>query len=434
MEDQPQFGVINPQAYMRPALAELGERFGVHEINASSWQPAEIAAIADDCHERGIRAVAGFAQKDAFHHILINERLGNAVPSRLAFFYCTNKYLMRTLERAPFFFTAVDPLTERDDDIIARIPADEWPFMLKNTSLSLGRGIVKICDADKLRHILASYRADWALQNLTASQAASYLDGVPREQVPALAPPFLAEHYVDINECAEYCYEGYVTADGRIVHYGLTEEIYFSDHQALGYLTPPMSITHDVAERIEAWVEGYMAGLVELGYRNQFFNLEFWLMPDGSFNLTEINPRAAHSYHYNYRYSFGNSLYADNLLLAAGGEPSTATPWQQWRAGADCQYSLIVLITGKETGRAADIIDYDYVAALEREQGILIRHTRHPDDEIRESDLTAAGIMLLQLWITGSSLSELIRKERDIRARLYHCREDDVAYPAYWQP
>lgn len=433
MADKPRVGIINPQPYMAQAITQLGDRFEVHEITAQTWQPAEVAAIADDCRARGIRAVAGFAQKDAFHHLLINAHLGNAVPSRLAFFYCMNKYLMRTLERAPFFFAPVDPVNETDEAIAARIPAGEWPFMLKNTSLSLGRGIFKISDTDKLRHVLTSYREDWELQNLTASQAASYLEGVALEQIPSVAPPFLAEHYVDINQCTEYCYEGYVTADGRIVHYALTEEIYFSDHQALGYLTPPVSITTATAERIEHWVETYMAELVALGYRNQFFNLEFWIMPDGTINLTEINPRAAHTYHYNYLYSFGNSLYGDNLRLAAGDEPTERTPWQKWRAGDHDAYTLIVLITGKETGAVADILDYDYVAYLEHQAGVLIRHNRQPHEEIRDSDLTAAGVMLQQIWITGASLSELIRKEREIRRKIYRRAQDDVAYPDYWR-
>ncbi len=433
MADKPAFGFINPQPYMADAIERLNEHLAIHAIHPLGWYPAEMSALADDCRARGIRAVGGFAQKDAFQHLLINEQLGNMVPSRLAFFYCMNKYLMRTLEQRPFFFAPVDPMHESDDAIIARIPDEEWPFMLKNTSLSLGRGIFKISDADKLRHVLASYREDWELQNLIASQTASWLDGVDRESVPAIAPPFIAEHYVDLNQCVEYCYEGYVTADGRIVHYALTEEIYFSDHQALGYLTPPMSISGHMADRIEAWVEGYMRRLVDLGYRNQFFNLEFWIMPDGSINLTEINPRAAHSYHYNYLYSFGNELFADNLLLAAGDRPGGDTPWHQWRAGADHAYTLVVLITGKEAGRVADILDYDYVERLEQEEGVLIRHMKNPDDEIREGDLTAAGVMLLQLWISAATVPELIQGERTIRSSIYRTPQSDVEYPDYWE-
>lgn len=44
---------------------------------------------------------------------------------------------------------------------------------------------------------------------------------------------------------------------------------------------------------------------------------------------SEINPRAAHGYHYNY--SFDSSLYGDNLELAAHGEKLPGkTPWPMW--------------------------------------------------------------------------------------------------------
>jgi len=433
MTDRTPVGIINPQPYMEWAIHALGQRFEVHSIEPRTWHPHEMEEIADYCRQHGIRAVAGFAQKDAFHHILINRLLDNVTPGPLAFFHCMNKYLMRTLERDAFFYAPVDPLDEPDEEIRARIPHDEWPFMLKNTSLSLGRGIFKIVDADKLGHVLASYRDDWELQNLIAGQQASYLEGVARKDLPERAPPFVAEHYVDINAATEYCYEGYVTADGEIVHYALTEEIYFSDHQALGYLTPTMSLDAATVDRIEAWVEDYMGRLIEIGYRNQFFNLEFWIMPDGAIHLTEINPRAAHSYHYNYWYSFGNSLYGDNLLLAAGERPTVPSPWSQWRNGEQRAYTLIVLITGKEPGMVNEILDYGYIDHLINDEDVLIRHNKDREDEIRESDLTAAGVMLLQLWITGQTLPEVIAREHEIRSRIYRTPQTDVEYPPHWQ-
>ncbi len=433
MQQQMRFGVINPQPYMEPALARLGEAHEVHRIQPSGWDADEIARWTAYCREHGIHSVAGFAQKDAFHHLLLNEGLGNTVPSRKAFFYCMNKYLMRTLEDNPFFFAPVDPLQETDDTIAAKIPDAEWPFMLKNTSLSLGRGVFKVRDRDELARLLAAYRADTELQRQISQQYAAYLEGVPTQEVPALAPPFIAEHMVDMNRATEYCYEGYVTAEGEIVHYGITEEIYFSNHQALGYLTPPVSISSETAAEIEAWVERYMGRLAELGYRNQFFNLEFWIMPDGDIHLTEINPRAAHSYHYNYAYSFGSSLYRDNLLLAAGHRPRGRTPWQAWRDGAEHRYALIGLITARESGRVADILDHGYVDHLERDEGVLIRHLLGPDDVVAEEDLSAAGVMLKQLWITGRDSREIVAREREIRSRIYRRREEELEYPPIWR-
>ncbi|NRA55889.1 MAG: hypothetical protein HRU23_17260 [Gammaproteobacteria bacterium] len=425
-------GFLSPQPYMASGIKEMEQDFNVHALDVKSLHPDDIQAVVNQCKALGISAVAGYAQKDAFPHILINEQLGNDVPSRLAFFYCMNKYLMRTLESNAFFFAPVDPLTETDDEILAKIPDDEWPFMLKNTSLSLGRGIFKIASPDELRATLKAYREDAALQELIAGQYKSYLSGVDPTTIPAVAPPFIAEHMVDMNSAIEYCLEGYITGDGKIVNYALTEEVYFSNHQALGYVTPPISINANMATKIEQWVEDYMGRLAHLGYRNQFFNLEFWIMPDGTINLTEINPRAAHTFHYNYLYSCNNSLYGDNLLLAGGEEPSANNPWQKWRSGKQLRYTLIVLITGKETGTVSNILDYDYIAHLEHQEGILIRHNRQKDDVLTDDDMTVAGVMLLQMWIVGDNKEDVISKEHEIRANIYRKTQSDIDYPPYW--
>ena len=433
MKEKKSFGFLGPQPYMKLAIMEMSKELDVHTIEAKTWEDEEIESIAKYCKENNIEAVAGYAQKDAFHHILINERLGNTVPSRLSFFYCMNKYLMRTLENDAFFFAPVDPLNETDEEIIAKIPKDEWPFMLKNTSLSLGRGIFKIKNEDALRATLKAYREDKELQDMIAGQYVQYLKGVDPETIPEVAPPFIAEHMVDMNTTIEYCYEGFVTADGKLVHYGFTEEVYFSNHQALGYITPPISIDAKMADKIEKWVSEYMQGFIDLGYVNQFFNLEFWIMPDNSIKLTEINPRAAHSYHYNYYYSCNNNLYTDNLILAAGGSPSLDNPWNKWRSDEEFRYTLIALITGKEAGKVSEILNYDYVDFLENEENILIRHTKQKDDIITENDITVAGVMLLQIWLVGDTKEEVIAKEIDLRKKIYKHEQKDVEYPAYWK-
>lgn len=426
---KPSYGFLSPQPYMKDAIEEMSTRADIHVMEAETWAADEIARHVDSCRAAGIRSVGGFAQKDAFHHILINEGLGNKAPSRLSFLYCMNKYLMRTLESDPFYFDYVDPLNETDDEIIAKIP--HWPFMLKNTSLSLGRGIFKIETPEELREVLKSYREDTDLQELIASQYASYLEGVDPATVPDIVPPFIAETLVDMNKAIEYCYEGYVTPEGKVVHYALTEEVYFSNHQALGYVTPPISIDTTMAAKIEAWIEDYMGKIAALGYVGQFFNIEFWVMPNGAIHLVEINPRAAHSYHYNYLYSFGSSLYEDNFRLAAGEQVAERTPWIKWREGDDHKFTLIALITAKETGAVSDILDYDYVDELESE-GILVRHTRQRDDVLTDGDMTAAGVMLLQIWLVADSKEEAITKEHELRRRIYRRPQRDAEYPAYW--
>ena len=272
--------------------------------------------------------------------------------------------------------------------------------MLKNTSLSLGRGIFSISDEKKLKAVLEEYSADKALQDSIAYQMKIFSKGMDEKDIPNL-PPFISEHKVDIMSTIEYCYEGYITEDGELVHYAFTEEVYFQNHQALGYLTPPMSLSKDKMPLVQKWVEEYMSGYIKLGYRNQFFNLELWLSDKDEIFLTEINPRAAHSFHYNYLYSFGTTLFEDNMELARGADLTAVkehNPWTMWLRGDPFNYTLIVLITAKEIGKLTDILDWDYVNELETKEGILIRYNRQKDETLTEKDMTSAGCMIMQMW------------------------------------
>jgi len=431
MADKKAVGFLGPQEYMKPAIETMREKYDVHEMNPKGWEKEEIDELVKYCKDNNIEGVGGFAQKDAFHHILINEGLGNKVPGRLAFFYCMNKYLMRTLEKDPFWFDWVDPVNEDEDAIVAKIK--EWPFMLKNTSLSLGRGIFKIKTEEDLRATIRAYKEDKPLQDMIASNNDSYSEGLDPKSLPEVVPPFIAEHLVDMGKIIEYCYEGYITPEGKIVHYAMTEEVYFANHQALGYLTPPLNLPSSKAKLVEEWVNDYMGRFVDLGYVNQFFNLEFWITEEDEIFLTEINPRAAHSFHYNYVYSFGDSLFEDNLVLASGGSLPESNPWTKWANNEDHKYTLIVLITGKQTDKVSNILDYEYVDHLENNEGILIRHTRQRDDQLTENDMTAAGVMLLQMWITGDTPHDVISKEREIRSKIYKIEQPDCDYPTYWK-
>lgn len=91
------------------------------------------------------------------------------------------------------------------------------------------------------------------------------------------------------------------------------------------------------------------------------------------------------------------------------------------------------MITGKNTGKVADILDYDYVDRLENEEGILIRHNRQRGDILTDNDMTAAGVMLLQLWISGDTQADMIAKEREIRSKIYRQAQAEADYPPYWQ-
>ncbi len=422
------FGILSPQPYFKKAIEEMQETMEIVTVQPKGWAPEEVAETVKFCKDNGIKSVGGFAQKDAFNHILINRGLGHKAPDNLAFLYCMNKYLMRTLETDAKYFDWVDPLTETNEEIIAKIK--EWPFMLKNTSLSLGRGIFKIETPEELTRVLDEYRGDKPLQEEIAYNIENFSKGIDPKDLPKVIPPFIAEHLVDMMQAVEYCYEGFVDSSGNLVHYALTEEVYFPNHQALGYVTPTISIDHTMADKIDAWITDYMSKLIDLGYVNQFFNIEFWIFPDGRITLTEINPRAAHNYHYNYKFCSNNSLFSDNFHLAADEKVSSDTPWQKWRNNESFNYTLEVLLTAKEMGKTSDIIDYSYIKSLE-EKGNIVRYVRKTTDVLTQDDMTSAGVMLLQIWVTGATKQDVIKQEKEVRKNAYR-KPQVVDYPKYF--
>ena len=110
------------------------------------------------------------SQKDSWQHSILNRELGHTSISSLAYLIAMNKYMQRVLEeeakpvKGTFFFAPVTPETESNEEIAAKIPENEWPIMLKNTSLSLGRGVFRVKNKEKLFAILDEYRANTELQ------------------------------------------------------------------------------------------------------------------------------------------------------------------------------------------------------------------------------------------------------------------------------
>jgi len=216
--------------------------------------------------------------------------MGHTSISSLAYLIAMNKYMQRVLEeeakteKGTFFFAPVTPETETNEEIAAKVPAHEWPIMLKNTSLSLGKGVFRVKNKEKLFEILDEYRQSKELQ--AAIKATN--DGItdwftPTDQdnlmnrLGGFVPPFLFEHCVNLDDgWVEYCYEGAIQKNGTLTHYGFTEELYDSEHAGIAYVTPPMSYSMYFIPELEEYLKGYMAGLIKLGYLKQFFNVEIW--------------------------------------------------------------------------------------------------------------------------------------------------------------
>ncbi|CAK9000973.1 Probable alpha-glucosidase [Durusdinium trenchii] len=462
VEGRTKLGLLTPQKYMRKELELLAE---VYEFipcapAVGDWSQETTDKWAAVVKKAGGTNVVGFAQKDSWHHSLINRALGSPSIRPVAYLIAMNKYLQRAVrpDLTPgYWFTPMDPMLEDNAAIEAKIPSDQWPFMLKATTLSLGQGVWKVKTPEKLEQILDSYRGDEYLQGLVAKTTGGIMENmndddrkIYDEIFPGLeAPPFLGEQLVNLPAgWKEMCYEGCVNEEGEVVHYAMTEEYFFHDSRGLAYACPPTSIHPVHIEKCGAFVKKFMEPLVKAGYIRQFFNVEFFALnlhdPDAEpeFVLCEINPRCAHSYHFGYKSFCGANLFQDNFELVLKNQLPVNTPWKVWEeGGGQLTCEMLITIAQIEGGedlvgkKASDLVDYDLVQKMWDAKDLYhVRYVKTPDYELTKLDLDAAsGTTLIQVWYQSASKEELAAREMDLRKEIYKVdQNNDAEYPEEW--
>jgi hypothetical protein len=457
---KPKLGLLNPQPYMMKYLDRLQESYDITyltDIDDGSKGPGShidsseqsIQRILKTCKSEELPVVVGLAQKDSWQHSILNRKLGHVSISSLAYLIAMNKYMQRVIEeeskekKGTFFFAPVTPETESNEQIAAKIPDNEWPIMLKNTSLSLGRGVFRVKTKEKLFAILDEYRENKELQ--IAIQATN--DGITarftaddHQKLKGMhVPPFLLEHCVNLDDgWVEYCYEGCITSDGKLTHYGMTEELYDSEHAGIGYVTPPMSFRDENVKDVEKYLDNYMAALIKKGYLKQFFNVEIWGLnkPNGKidFCFCEINPRCAHAYQIGYGIAYQTNLWADNFNLVLYDQAPAVTPWSQWQSKQSAiSIQVLLNVNGCKGKKASEILDYTLVDHWERANKVeKIRHVKQRDYVITADDAeSGAGCTLLQIWVKCTNYDEAAAFEAGMRDLVYLIKQDAVQ-PEWW--
>merc|ERR1719352_1346672 len=455
-------GLLNPQKYMMKYLDELKEKYDMTyltDIDDGSKGPGSIidsskgsiAKVLAQCKKAALPCVVGLAQKDSWQHSILNREMGHVSISSLAYLIAMNKYMQRVLEeeakttKGTFFFAPVTPETETNEEIAAKVPANEWPIMLKNTSLSLGKGVFRVKTPEKLFEILDEYRANKELQAAIKATNDGITDWFSPDDTKRLkamgefVPPFLFEHCVNLDDgWVEYCYEGAIQADGTLTHYGFTEELYDSDHAGIAYVTPPMSYPEDKIPELEVYLNGYMAALIKRGYLKQFFNVEIWGLVNKAgaieFCFCEINPRCAHAYHIPYQIAYGTNLWSSNFDLVLENKAPADCPWNHWKQG-DFKVAVQILINvmGSEGKKVSEVLDYKYVDHWEQNNLVeLVRHTKQRDYVLTADDAEAgAGGTLLQIFVKCENHNEAAAYEVAVRDMIYLIKQDAVQ-PDFW--
>lgn len=304
--------VLCPGQRDRLNLADerIMERFAVHLAGERIGPRFDPAAFVDHMAHLGPAADGVMGSNDATAHLaaVLAERLGLPGPGRAAFMRCHDKLASRRAQAA--IVPDVTPaFAEVDvDDLDAEEPPLPYPFFLKPVSAHLSQLAYRIDGPDDFAAAVAAARAH--IDRITAYDRA--LEGRTFRTL-------VAEELLDGQLVT---FEGFMS-EGRMTPIGVTDAVLHPNGISFLRFEYPSALPDETQARM-AEVAGRL--MPALGFDASLFNIEFFVQPDGSLAIVEVNGRMASQFAPLVKAVHGVSSYELQLDLAAGRTPDLPPP------------------------------------------------------------------------------------------------------------
>ena len=373
---------------------------------------------------QGKHCVLSLTEETVLAQGFVNESLGYPCPSVLSTVYCLNKLLTRSFINDFKWFSGFN-LDDDIEEIVQKVVA--YPCMLKPTMLYQGIGSYHCNDEAALRSNWQNVKANLQICTQVLEkhrELFSLLTSIGQSDLADKCTQYMVEEFIETqgSETYQYCMEAYVTKDGRVIPYALVEELLFKNGMNLVDVTPPYHFDGDF-QPFEDYIIKIGQRLYSLGFRNQFFNIEFWRFSDGSFRLIEINPRNSFTYWYIFKSLSDNDLFHDVADLFLHNKLPTNSPlmeskWQ-WSItqGKGIKYAASVSLTTLAPGKRSDLFNYDYLKKLS-EDGVRVHYVDSEDSIITDSDITMNGASTAKVILNGT-WKEIVTGAKKSRERFY---------------
>jgi hypothetical protein len=255
-------------------------------------------AFIDELCAEPLDGVVGTKDRSALLAALLAERCGLTSPTPSALLACQHKPTSRDLQR-----TAAAEATPAFARVGLLAPPFPPPYWVKPAVGRLSQNARRVDDPHELRRLHEDGYPDGYAE-------IAELAGLPRDS----AHGFLVE---ELLSGLEVTLEGYVF-DGRLTTIGVTDSLKYPGTNSFERFEYPtcldgerQSELADVARRV----------LPALGFDNGFFNMEFFVGPDGPAQLIEVNGRLASQFAPLVRALHGRSTYEALFRLACGADP-----------------------------------------------------------------------------------------------------------------
>jgi biotin carboxylase len=307
----PSILVLCPGQRDRLNLADerIMDRFAVRLAGEPIGPRFDPVAFVDHMTRLGPAADGVMGSNDAAAHLaaVLAERLSLPGPGRAAFMRCHDKLASRRVqaEVVPEATPAFAPVELDDPDAEPPLP---YPFFLKPVSAHLSQLAYRIDGPDGFAAALAAARAQ--IDTITAYDRA--LEGRAFRTL-------VAEELLD---GALVTFEGFM-CDGRMTAIGVTDAVMHPNEISFLRFEYPSALPAEVQAKM-ADVAGRL--MPALGFDGALFNIEFFVRPDGSVTIVEVNGRMASQFAPLVKAVHGVSSYELQLEIASGGTPDLPPP------------------------------------------------------------------------------------------------------------
>jgi hypothetical protein len=260
-------------------------------------------AFLEEAAAEPVDGVIGTKDRSALLAALIAKQQGLTGPSPQALLACQHKPTSRELQRA------VAPEATPPFALVGeRAPPFPPPFWVKPVVGRLSQNARRVDDWHELRLLHEDGYPD-------GYAAVAQLAGLR----PSAAHGFLAE---ELLSGLEVTLEGYVH-EGRLTTVGVTDSLKYPGTNSFERFEYPTALG---AERRAELADVAARVLPALGFDGGFFNMEFFVSPEGPARLIEVNGRIASQFAPLVRALHGRSPYEALFELACGRDPD-------WRTG-----------------------------------------------------------------------------------------------------
>lgn len=384
--ETPSILVLCPGQRDRLNLADerIMERFAVRLAGEPIGPRFNPAAFVEHMARFASIADGVMGSNDATAHLaaVLAERLGLPGPGRDGFMRCHDKLASRRAqaEVVPDATPAFAAVEVDDPDAEAPLP---YPFFLKPVSAHLSQLAYRIGGPDDFAAALAAARA--AIDRITAYDRS--LEGRTFRTL-------VAEELLDGDLVT---FEGFMSG-GRMTPIGVTDAVLHPNGISFLRFEYPSVLPTETQARMADVAARLMPAL---GFDGSLFNIEFFVRPDGSLSIVEVNGRMASQFAPLVKAVHGVSSYEIQLDLAAGREPELPAPRQGIVAA-----SFVMRSYEDAVVRAVP----DPTAVLERFGHAHVEVLVRPGQRLSENDDDVVSHRLALIALAGPDRDSVLRR------------------------